>query len=219
MGLFLELEMQELCKGSIRDHHIMKIDFHVHSSERSACGQAGEVEQVKAAVAAGLDAVVFTDHGKLVPADRLNLLNQQFAPFHVFGGIEISLEEDILVIGLQERKLEKAQWTYPELHAYTRQYGGYLILAHPFRYHPGIYVDIEQYRPDGIEIYSANTPTSWQARIRELSQKHQINLFSNSDAHKTSSLGLFYNELPGYPDLDRELVQVLRSGMIVTSPK
>ncbi len=197
----------------------MKIDFHVHASERSACGQAGEVEQVKAAVAAGLDAIVFTDHGKLVPAMRLNQLNQQFAPFRVFGGIEISLEEDFLVIGLQDRELETAQWTYPELHAYTRQYGGYLILAHPYRYHPEIYVDIEQFRPDGIEIYSVNTPTSWQTRIRELSLKHQIHLFSNSDAHKTSSFGLFYNEIPGYPDSDLELVQTLMRGTINTSPK
>jgi predicted metal-dependent phosphoesterase TrpH len=197
----------------------MKIDFHVHSSERSACGQAGEVEQVKAAVAAGLDAIVFTDHGKLVPTIRLNQLNQQFAPFRVFGGIEISLEEDFLVIGLQDRELESAKWTYPELHAYTRQNGGYLILAHPFRYHPGIYADIEQFPPDGIEIYSVNTPTSWQGGIRELSQKHQINLFSNSDAHKTSVLGLFYNEIPGNPDSDGELIQTLMRGMINTSPK
>jgi predicted metal-dependent phosphoesterase TrpH len=210
--------MQDSCKGIIRDCHIVKIDLHVHSSERSTCGQAGEVEQVKAAVAAGLDAIVFTDHGKLAPSGRLNHLNQQFAPFRVFGGIEISLEEDFLVVGLQDRELEMACWTYPELHAYTRQYGGYLILAHPFRYHPGIYVDIEQFHPDGIEIYSVNTPPPWQTHIRELSQKHHINLFSNSDAHNTSSLGFFYNEIPGFPASDLELVQALRRGIINTSP-
>lgn len=53
----------------------MKIDLHVHSSERSACGQAGEEEQIEAAMAAGLNALVFTDHGKS-PARRLSAANQ-----------------------------------------------------------------------------------------------------------------------------------------------
>jgi predicted metal-dependent phosphoesterase TrpH len=196
----------------------MKIDLHVHTSERSPCGQAGEIEQIKAAAAAGLDAIAFTDHNKLVPTGWLRQLNQQFTPFQIFGGIEISLEEDVLVIGLQDRELEVTRWTYPALHEYTRQRGGYLILAHPFRYHPGIYIDIEQFPPDGIEIFSVNTPASWQTRIRELSKIHQIRLFSNSDAHKTNPLGSFYNEIPGFPQSDPELVQTLRQGLITTSP-
>jgi predicted metal-dependent phosphoesterase TrpH len=192
----------------------MRIDFHVHSSERSSCGQANEKDQIKAAIEAGLEAIVFTDHEKLVNANTLDQLNFQFAPFRIFSGIEISLEEDFLVIGLQNREVESIQWTYPELYAYTHQQGGYLILAHPFRFHPNILVDLEQYPPDGIELYSVNTPISWQPHIRELSEIHHITQFSNSDAHKTSVLGLFYNEISGYPKSDRELVQSLRTGNI-----
>jgi histidinol phosphatase-like PHP family hydrolase len=65
----------------------MKIDLHVHCQERSACGKATEEAQVQAAIAAGLDAIVFTDHHRLMPLERLECLNQQYAPFRVFGGI------------------------------------------------------------------------------------------------------------------------------------
>jgi hypothetical protein len=195
----------------------MKIDFHVHSSERSACGQASEKEQIKAAITAGLDAIVFTDHGRLTPASRLFYLNHKYAPFRIFSGIEISLEEDILVIGLQDPVLESERWCYPELITYIRQKGGYSILAHPFRYHPEVLVDIERYPPDGIELYSVNTPTAWQSRIRELSQDHGITLYSNSDAHKAISMGLFFNTVPGFPESDAELIRALKTGPVNTS--
>jgi predicted metal-dependent phosphoesterase TrpH len=195
----------------------MKIDLHVHSSERSACGKAGEEEQIRAAIAAGLDALVFTDHGKLVPESRLRQLNQEYAPFRVFSGIEISLGEDILVFGINDRELEIAQWTYPELHSFVREQEGYMILAHPYRYHPTLYAEIDQFPPNGIEIYSNNTPVSWQPHIHELSQKLNLTLFSNSDAHKTSVIGAFYNDIPGSPETDRELLQALNDGPVILS--
>jgi predicted metal-dependent phosphoesterase TrpH len=196
----------------------MKIDMHVHTSERSACGKAGEEDQIRRAIAVGLNAIVLTDHAKLAPNLRLKKLNHVYSPFRIFSGIEISLAEDFLVIGLQDRELEVAQWTYPELHAYVREKEGFLILAHPFRYHPGLYEDIDQFPPDGIEIFSANTPVSWQPRILETAIRNRLTLFSNSDAHKEEFLGNFYNDVPGFPKTDRELVQVLKSGKVGTFP-
>lgn len=197
----------------------MKIDMHVHTSERSACGKAGEEEQIRRAIEVGLDAIVLTDHATLASEVRLKQLNQVFFPFHIFSGIEISLAEDFLVIGLHDRELEAAQWTYPELHDYVREKGGFLVLAHPFRYHPGLYEEIDQHHPDGIEIFSVNTPISWQPRIRETAARLGLTLFSNSDAHKEEYLGRYYNEIPGFPTTDRELVQILKSGQVETYPK
>jgi predicted metal-dependent phosphoesterase TrpH len=193
----------------------MKIDLHVHSSERSACGQAGEEEQINAAIAAGLDALVFTDHAKLVPESRLMQLNMKYASFRIFGGIEISLEEDILVIGIQDRDLELFHWTYPELSAFVRSRGGYMILAHPYRYRPSLFIPFNHNPPNGIELYSANTPVSWQPNIQDLSERLNLTLFSNSDAHRTSLVGLYYNEIPGSPETDFELVQALSRGPIL----
>ena len=197
----------------------MKIDMHVHTSERSACGKAGEEEQIRRAIEVGLDAIVLTDHATLAPEVRLKQLNQEFFPFRIFSGIEISLAEDFLVIGLHDRELETTQWNYPELHGYVRENGGVLVLAHPFRYHPGLYEDIEQFHPDGIEIFSVNTPISWQPRIRDTAVRQGLTLFSNSDAHKEEYLGRYYNEIPGFPTTDSELVEILRSGPVEIFPK
>ena len=69
---------------------IHKVDLHVHTSERSPCAIASEDEQIRAAIAAGLDAIFITDHHRLVPVEQLDALNRTFAPFRIFGGIEVT---------------------------------------------------------------------------------------------------------------------------------
>ncbi len=156
---YIKLFKKGVCAIMLCDWAEMKIDLHVHTKERSACGQASEEDQICAAIEAGLDAIVFTDHHLLVPREQLKALNDRYAPFRVFGGIEITVDgEDFLVLGFHHRSLEKASWTYPELHAFVRKHSGFLALAHPFRYHPDIKIELDRYLPDALEIHSANTP-------------------------------------------------------------
>ncbi|HSQ39581.1 MAG TPA: hypothetical protein VLM78_05425, partial [Anaerolineales bacterium] len=60
----------------------------------------------------GLDALVITDHALLVPAEHIQALNRQYAPFRIFGGIEITVqeEEDLLVLGVHDPLLESLRW-------------------------------------------------------------------------------------------------------------
>jgi histidinol phosphatase-like PHP family hydrolase len=193
----------------------MWIDLHVHSSERSECGQASEEEQIRAAIAAGLDALVFTDHQCHVPAGRLAALNKRYAPFKIFGGIEVTADgEDFLVLGLHDPDLEKGHWRYPDLHAFVRARGGFLALAHPFRYHAKIAVAIEKFVPDAVELYSVNTPAEAGERIRALAARLGIPVLSNSDAHSTRALGLYGNILEGSPADEAELIAMLKAGRI-----
>jgi len=205
-----------VCAIMLCDWAEMKIDLHVHTKERSACGQASEEDQIRAAIEAGLDAIVFTDHHLLVPREQLKALNDRYAPFRVFGGIEITVDgEDFLVLGFHHRSLEKASWTYPELHAFVRKHTGFLALAHPFRYHPDIKIELDRYLPDALEIHSANTPLDAESRINELAECLGIPLLCNSDAHSTAAIGTHYNILDGSPSNDRELVALLRSGCVM----
>jgi predicted metal-dependent phosphoesterase TrpH len=191
----------------------MNIDLHVHTKERSACGQALEVEQVQAAIAAGLHAIVLTDHHQLAPAEQLAALNAAYAPFRIFGGIEMSFDdEDFIILGVPDARLESRAWSYPAVHAVVRAAGGFLALAHPFRYHPDIRVDIEQFRPDAIEAYSINTPPAAAARITAVAAQLGLHPMSNSDAHTTATLGAYYNVLARRPADERELIAMLRAG-------
>jgi histidinol phosphatase-like PHP family hydrolase len=203
----------ELSTPYTHNNNKMKIDLHVHSQERSACGKASEEEQIRAAIAAGLDAIAFTDHHRLVPLDRLAALNQQFAPFRVFGGIEISSQgEDFLVLGLHHPALESPSWSYPDLHTYVRQQGGYIAMAHPFRFRTTIELNLDGFVPDALEVRSFNTPLEEEARIREIASRLGVPVLCNSDAHTCERIGMYYNLLEEFPADDKELITELKSG-------
>ncbi len=114
----------------------MKIDLHVHSSERSACGRSGEDEIIERAVEFGMDGLFFTDHNRNVPDERLFELNSRYEPFKIFRGIEVSAgNEHIVVLGVNSPELEKEGcWTYPALRRFVSGNEGFMILAHPYRY-------------------------------------------------------------------------------------
>ena len=191
----------------------MKIDLHVHSSERSSCGKASEEDQVRAAVNAGLDAIVFTDHHRLAPPERLEDLNRRYAPFRIFGGVEVTTDgEDVLVLGVRDAALENAKWSYPDLHALVRERGGFIALAHPFRYHPQIQLDLDRYVPDAIELHSINTSPARQDQISTIAARLGIPTLCNSDAHTTDSLGRYYNILETFPADEQALIALLKAG-------
>lgn len=192
----------------------MKIDLHVHSSERSVCATSREDEQIQAAISCGLDAIVLTDHGCLVPQTHLAALNQQYAPFRIFGGIEITVQEqeDVLVLGIHDPALESRKWDYSELHTFVRRHSGWLAIAHPFRYRPTINIDLEHYPPDALEVCSMNVPRGERQHIREIAKWLGISVVCNSDAHTTQSLGVAYNCLGEIPADESGLVRLLRAG-------
>jgi predicted metal-dependent phosphoesterase TrpH len=205
----------------------MKLDLHVHAAERSACAKEGEESQIRAAIAAGLDGIAFTDHHTLVPRARMRELRRKYAPFKIFTGIEITAEgEDWLVIGLDNPELESTRWRYVDLRRFVREHDGFIALAHPFRYVPRINVDIAANPPDGIEVRSMNTPADHEQEIRAIATRLGLRLLENSDAHWNAPLGRFYNVLPDIPaghnpaghddpgDLygDRELTRILKAG-------
>jgi len=189
----------------------MRIDLHVHASNRSACATDDEVSQIRAAMAAGLDGLAFTDHFKLVPQARLAEMRHFFAPFRIFSGIEITAsQEDWLVLGLPDPRLERRDWDYPDLWSFVRGLGGFIVLAHPFRYASIIHADLALYPPDGIEVRSNNTPRGREDEIRALAERYGMVQFSNSDAHSNGMIGAFWNDLPGQPTGDPELLEALR---------
>ena len=198
----------------------MKIDLHVHARERSLCCRSSQKAQVEAAIAAGLDAIVFTDHHRLVPAEKLAELNQTYSPFKVFGGVELTIGgeknlvsgEDILVIGIEDHLLETSKFSYPELHAFVRERDGFMAVAHPYRFHPDIKLPLAEYPPDAIEVCSSNTRPEMLAEIVALARQLNIAPLSNSDAHAATTIGHYYNVLDSTPANEAELIDLLKQG-------
>jgi predicted metal-dependent phosphoesterase TrpH len=193
----------------------MKIDFHVHTRERSACGRSPARAMVRAAIRAGLDALVFTDHDRLAPLDELARLNAEFAPFRVFSGVEVTLLEGghVMVLGVHDHALESVAWTYSDLHRFVRERAGYLVLNHPYRDGVGPTIDLARYTPDAIEVYSFNTPLEAEGRILELAGVLGMQVLSNSDAHHADRIGTYWSEVTGGPIHESALVAALRSSV------
>ena len=194
---------------------MMKIDLHLHSSERSNCAVATEEEQIESAIAFGMTGVAFTDHDRLVPRGQLEYLNAKYAPFRVFTGIEVRLcdtGEDILVIGIHDESLMNREWIYADLHAFTRKRNGFIALAHPYRYSDAVYADVERCAPDAIEIHSMNIGICDEPLIQRLADSVQAKTIACSDAHWHGHVGIYHIELPGDARNDAELLEALHAG-------
>lgn len=192
----------------------MKIDLHVHSMERSNCGKSSEEDMIKHAILYGLDAIVFTDHRRLIPQERLAELNDKYKPFKIFGGIEVSASrEHIVVLGIHDEILETQDWEYKDLYQYVNEKKGFLALAHPYRYRDYIGIDIENYPVDAIEIHSVSTFASNKQKIEKLAKEHNCKLICNSDAHHIDHIGIYHNKLDYRPDNDKELIEILKQGL------
>jgi predicted metal-dependent phosphoesterase TrpH len=189
-----------------------KIDLHVHAAERSGCANGYEETMIRTAIAEGLHGLAFTDHHAMPGAARLDELNHKFQPFKVYAGIEITAEqEDWLVLGLRDPELARhSGWTYAGLHAFVREKGGFLVLAHPFRYSDHLKVHLNGNKPDGMEYRSNNTPVTREADIRGLAAQMGSLPLCNSDAHSPRLLGKYFNLVTDLPQNDLALVDLLR---------
>jgi|WetSurMetagenome_2_1015567.scaffolds.fasta_scaffold412324_2 predicted metal-dependent phosphoesterase TrpH len=192
----------------------MKLDLHVHSKEYSSCAVESAETQIRAAIDSGLDGIAFTNHHTFVPIAKLAEWNETYAPFRIYGGIEITVieGEDFLVFGIDAPELQSREWEYRKLHALVRKGGGYIALAHPFRYRHTIDAPVEEFPPDAIELRSLNTPAKAEFKIRRLAKRLGAKLLCDSDAHSPEKIGSFYNlTLHSLPE-EKDLAAFLRAG-------
>jgi len=191
----------------------MKIDIHVHASERSGCSVSSEHEIIRAAMDYGLDALAFTDHSCLMSTEHLHELNRQYAPFHIFSGVEITTNEseDVLVFGIQNRQLENPSWGYADLHRFVHEHNGFMILAHPYRYRDSVHAEIKVLPPDAIEMRSCNIQPHTESHIQKLAQDLSCALTYASDAHNAANVGKYFIRLGEFADSDRALLALLNA--------
>ncbi len=195
----------------------MKVDCHLHTSEFSTCAKSSEAEQLDAALAYGLDAVFITDHNHLADSDHIARLDEHYRPLGlaVYGGIEVTLRQggdDVVVLGVHDKRLNDGFDTYSELYSFAREHGGYISLCHPFRYWDGVYIPVVEQKPDAIELRSSNIGRCDQAKIVELAQRVGARLVGNSDGHRTEDVGIYHNILHRECATEREILDCIIDG-------
>jgi hypothetical protein len=166
-----------------------------------------------AALEHGLGGVAISDHDRFLPEDELRDLGRRYAPLRLFTGIEVTVgDEHLLVHGTRHPALEGRQLGYRELWRLVRGEGGFLTLAHPFRYRDATELDLAAYPPDALEIHSFNTARCHESKIRQLAEQLGVLTLTTSDAHDALNVGIYHVELDEPVETDAELVALLRQG-------
>jgi len=191
----------------------MRIDMHVHTKKYSQCAVPDAEQMVTAAIEAGLDGIVLTEHNHMWKVDEINQLREKFPGFKIFNGVEVSVKDvgDILVYGVSYSFAVYKDMPIQELVCKVREEGGIMAIAHPYRYQDYIPDEIFEYQIDGVEVMSCNIRAYMKEKVDELCRKLGAIGIAGSDAHITSSVGVFATEFNSRIENEKELVSALKS--------
>lgn len=199
----------------------MKIDFHVHTSEYTESAKSTAREQIEAAIAKEIDVIFFTDNNVLFPQEQIDAFNEEYAPFKIYQGIEITIQgeaqEDFIIIGVHDKEIEKEDWKYEELAKFVHDRNGAMVLVHPYRYSDQVNVDIWEYAPDAVEVLSETSGELNYERRKRLASVVSKPELTNSDSHDASTAGCYYNVFPVNCDTEESILHSLLDGTFFTS--
>ena len=168
----------------------MKLDLHTHCREATGCPDPTPdiVRRIVAAVKAqGLDGIAITEH-----------YTDSYA-YEVKEIVHRYFNDEILVIPGREidrvfLRIEKGLFHLVEL--YLPGDITFRFIAHPGHPHIrdlGSYIDGDIH---GIELRNpAHDHEMDSSMIRELAEKHDLLLLTNSDAHSLADIGTYHNEV------------------------
>ncbi len=194
----------------------MLIDIHMHTTRYSECAKASPDEMMEAAVAAGLDAVVITEHHVTWGLDEIEALRRAHPRLRIFRGMEITTDRgraDILVLGVNRPEVLERDMRPHDAVRRIRAAGGASVLAHPFRLMSAIPTEFLAEPPDAYEVMSFNMLA--YARRQAVSLRALLpaaHPLVASDAHNTHGLGAYALQVDDAIRDEADLAQVVRAG-------
>ncbi|MBF0568657.1 MAG: PHP domain-containing protein [Nitrospirae bacterium] len=192
---------------------LLKVDMHVHTHPFSPCSTTTPHEAIEAAINAGMDVLVFTDHDTIWLGQEIDEL-QQWAggQLRLLAGIEVScLEGHFLVYGLD--KVDGLRYNMPvkELIGIARRREAAVIAAHPFRFSMECGNNCYQLDIDAVEVDSSNTSQTAQALAVKLATQRNLPRIYASDAHCPRDVGSYHTLLSGPIDTIADLVREIKN--------
>jgi predicted metal-dependent phosphoesterase TrpH len=203
----------------------MLIDLHSHTWPRSHDSVLNPDDLVVRAKAAGLDAIVFTEHDTVWDMKSIEELRAKHN-FLVLAGVEISTDDGhILAFGIDRYVF--GMHRSRELASYTERAEGVLVAAHPYRRQmPWFSRNDEEYQA-ALEKASRNPAYQYVSGLEELNGRgsDKENEFSlrlaemmkqpgtaGTDSHAISDVGKVATYFEREIHDERELIAELKAG-------
>lgn len=192
----------------------MKFDLHMHTARHSPDADSDPFELVRAAVAAGLNGIVITEHDYMWPDSELEELRAAAPELVILGGVEVTARGgDVLCYGITDPFALPRGIGWPELCREVHRQGGACVAAHPNRWGQPFEKILREQNPelDGIEVLSNNMDPGLRARAAELLKKYpHFAQLGNSDSHQPNTVGCCYTLFERPVRTNAELVAAIR---------
>jgi predicted metal-dependent phosphoesterase TrpH len=192
----------------------MKFDLHIHTRRHSPDADSDPFELVRAALNAGLDGIVITEHDFLWPEEELEELRAAAPGLVILAGVEVTGRGgDMLCYGVTNPFALPRGIEWGPLTREIRGQGGACVAAHPNRWNQPFEKLLKEQRPelDGIEVMSNNMDPGLRARAAELLKKYpHFAQLGNSDSHAPWSVGCCYTEFEVEIRTTADLVAAIR---------
>lgn len=192
-----------------------RIDHHVHTARHSPDSIIRPNELVDRARAAGLDAVVITEHDHQWSEAELAEINRQSRGVLVLSGAEISTREGhFLVYGLPDLDEVPPGVALGDLLKVVRQHKAAVVAAHPFRWEQDFPALVAQHGPvfHGVELVSNNVTPETRRLTETLLRATPMPATGSSDGHVPDAVGCYYSEFSGPIRSMAEFVLALQRG-------
>ncbi|HIE07477.1 MAG TPA: hypothetical protein EYP64_05490 [Desulfarculaceae bacterium] len=198
------------------------IDMHLHTAPASPCASDSVEAMIAEAQRIGLHGICLTDHNYLWSAAEIQSLCKKFT-FPIFRANEIVTEQgDMLVYGFYEDVQGIIKLS--ELKKRVQAAGGFIVAAHPFRGFLTFGADDIGLTPekarsremfqlvDGVETLNGKVTATENGLAREVAEGLKLPAIGGSDAHDSSSVGLYATAFTQPINNEVELLAALKTG-------
>src|SRR5437763_14462709 len=192
----------------------MKFDLHMHTRRHSPDADTDPFELVRAAIKAGLDGIVITEHDYLWTEGELEELRAAATGLVILAGVEVTGRGgDMLCYGVTNPFAIPRGIEWGPLTREVHRQGGACVAAHPNRWNQPFEKLLKEQKPErgGIEVMSNNMDRGLRTKARELLKKYpHFAQLGNSDSHAPWSVGCCYTDFDAEIRTTADLVAAIR---------
>ncbi|MGB9740214.1 MAG: CehA/McbA family metallohydrolase [Candidatus Bathyarchaeia archaeon] len=190
---------------------LVTVDLHVHTkySFDASIHPKTIVERLYAHPS--IKAVAITDHNTVEGYHKTRELASSYQDILIIPGVELAtVEGDLILLGVEE--LPPKPWTVRCAIDFTRESGGVVVVAHPYRAY-GLGDSARNYDVDAIEILNGASSPNVNKLAENLAKTMSLPGVAGSDAHTVDELWTAYTEVQATIDID-EILKAIKSGLV-----